>query len=128
MRNYFTPDGIIALCILVSIILCTVLWILIKARQNDGVAEIPSQLLFGWDGAAWGPNIIVINKDYWNKKPLIAHERCHQAQQRRDGLFTFWWRYTTSKQHRQHYEVAVYRLHITQPHQFVLLAAQVLPL
>ena len=74
MRNYFTPDGIIVLCILVSIILCTVLWILIKARLNDGIAEIPSFLLFGWDGAAWGPNITVINKDYWNKKPLLLLE------------------------------------------------------
>lgn len=62
MRNYFTPDGIIVLCILVSIILCTVLWILIKARQNDGVAEIPSRLLFGWDGAAWGPTLLLLTK------------------------------------------------------------------
>ena len=128
MSKELTPDGLIVIAILTVAVLVGFLWILIKARMNDGIAEIPAFLLFGWDGAAWGPNIIVINKDYWNKKPLIAHERCHQAQQRRDGLFTFWWRYTTSKQHRQHYEVAVYRLHITQPHQFVLLAAQVLPL
>lgn len=110
MYNYFTPDGIIVICILVSIILCVILWILNKARINNGIAEVPSQILFGWDGAAWGPNIIVINKDYWNKKPLIAHERCHQEQQRRDGWITFYFRYFTSKEWRYKYELEAYRV------------------
>lgn len=110
MYEYFTPDGIIVICIIVSIVLCTILWILIKARLNNGIAEIPSQLLFGWDGAAWGPNVIVINKSYWNKKPLIAHERCHQDQQRRDGWITFYFRYFTSKEWRLKYELEAYRV------------------
>lgn len=57
MGKELTPDGIIVLAILGAGILATFLWILIKARLNDGIAEIPSFLLFGWDGAAWGPNI-----------------------------------------------------------------------
>lgn len=110
MYNYFTPDGVVVICLVAVAILLTFLWILIKARRNNGVAEIPSMLLFGWDGAAWGPNIIVINKDYWNKKPLIAHERCHQDQQRRDGWITFYLRYFTSKEWRYKYELEAYRV------------------
>lgn len=110
MGKELTPDGIIVLAILGAGILATFLWILIKARLNDDIAEIPSFLLFGWDGAAWGPNIIVINKDYWNKKPLIAHERCHQDQQRKDGWLTFYFRYFTSKEWRLKYELEAYRV------------------
>lgn len=60
-----------------------------------------------------GANIIVINKDYWNKKPLIAHERCHQDQQRRDGWITFYFRYFTSKEWRFKYELEAYRVWVS---------------
>ena len=112
MSKELTPDGLIVIAILTVAVLVGFLWILIKARMNDGIAEIPAFLLLGWDGAAWGPNIIVINKDYWNKKPLIAHERCHQDQQRKDGWFTFYFRYFTSKEWRLKYELEAYRVWI----------------
>lgn len=57
-----------------------------------------------------GQTSIVINKDYWNKKPLIAHERCHQDQQRKDGWLTFYFRYFTSKEWRLKYELEAYRV------------------
>jgi hypothetical protein len=110
MSKELTPDGLIVIAILTVAVLVGFLWILIKARMNDGIAEIPAFLLLGWDGAAWGPNIIVINKDYWNKKPLIAHEKCHQDQQRRDGWITFYFRYFTSKEWRFKYELEAYRV------------------
>lgn len=110
MYDNFTPDGIIVMCLIAVGVLFTFLWILIKARLNGGIARIPSILMFGWDGAAWGPNIIVINRDYYNQKPLIAHEQCHQAQQRRDGVFTFYFRYFTSKEWRYTYELEAYRV------------------
>lgn len=110
MSKEFTPDGIMVMCIVAVGILLTFLWILIKARLNNGIAEIPSFLLFGWSGAAWGPNIIVIDKDYSNKRPLIAHERCHQDQQRRDGWLTFYFRYFTNKDWRYKYELEAYRV------------------
>lgn len=89
--------------------LCVPLWIFAKARRNEGIAELPSVLMFGWGGAAWGRYCIVISRDARNKWALIAHERCHQAQMARDGTLRFYWRYFTSKQARQQYEVEAYR-------------------
>ena len=48
--------------------------------------------------------------DYKDHKALIAHERDHQRQQRRDGVLTFWWKYLTNKQARQDYEVEAYKV------------------
>ena len=105
-----TPDGILFLAALAIGVLCVLLWIFAKARSNGGVAELPSFLMFGWGGAAWGQNVIVIDKDAWSKSALIAHERCHQEQMARDGTATFYWRYFTSTEARQDYEIEAYRV------------------
>ena len=105
----FTPDGQIVAAALAVAALCVPLWIFAKARRNGGVAELPSQLMFGWSGAAWGQSCIVIDRSTWSKAALIAHERCHQAQMARDGTLRFYWRYLTSKEARQQYEIEAYR-------------------
>lgn len=110
MTKTLTPDGLMVLSVLAVAALCTLLWIFARARRHGGVAEVPSWLMFGWDGAAWSPGVIVINRDARNKPALLAHERCHQAQQRRDGLLRFWWRYLTRRQARLAYEVEAYRV------------------
>jgi hypothetical protein len=85
MSMPLTPDGQIVAAVLAVAALCVPLWIFAKARRNGGVAELPSGLMFGWGGAAWGQSCIVIDRDTWHKGPLIAHERCHQQQMARDG-------------------------------------------
>ena len=105
-----TPDGILFLAALAIAALCVPLWIFWKARANGGVAELPSFLMFGWGGAAWGQHTIVVDRDDWSKAALIAHERCHQRQMARDGTATFYWRYFTSKSARQDCEVEAYRV------------------
>jgi len=110
MQNQFTPDGLLVLSAILIAILLTLLWIFHKARVNNGIAELPSFLLFGWGGAAWSPSIIVISKDYLNKAALIAHEKHHQKQQLRDGTFTFWFKYLTSKEYRFNMELEAYKV------------------
>ena len=105
-----TPDGLLVAAVLAVAALCVPLWIFAKARRNNGVAELPSGLMFGWGGAAWGQHCIVIDRNSWHKGPLIAHERCHQQQMARDGTLRFYWRYFTNKQARQEYEVEAYRV------------------
>ena len=105
-----TPDGLLVAAALAVAALCVPLWIFAKARRNNGVAELPSGLMFGWGGAAWGQHCIVIDRNSWHKGPLIAHERCHQDQMARDGTLRFYWRYFTSKQARQDYEIEAYRV------------------
>ena len=105
-----TPDGLLVAAVLAVAALCVPLWIFAKARRNNGVAELPSGLMFGWGGAAWGQHCIVIDRSAWSKSALIAHERCHQQQMARDGTLRFYWRYFTSKQARQEYEVEAYRV------------------
>lgn len=109
MSMPLTPDGQIVAAVLAVAALCVPLWIFAKARRNNGVAELPSGLMFGWGGAAWGQSCIVIDRDTWHKGPLIAHERCHQQQMARDGTLRFYWRYLTDKTARQQYEVEAYR-------------------
>jgi uncharacterized protein YeeX (DUF496 family) len=104
-----TSDGLIVLSLLISAVLATWLWILIKARTNNGIAELPSFLMFGWGGAAWTPSIIVIDKNNQSKEALIAHERVHQEQQRRYGWFKFYFKYLTNKQFRFEMEVEAYK-------------------
>ncbi len=101
-----TPDGQIVAAALAVAALCVPLWIFAKARRNGGVAELPSMLMFGWGGAA----CIVVDRSDWSKTALIAHERCHQSQMARDGTLRFYWRYFTSKQARQQYEIEAYRV------------------
>jgi hypothetical protein len=110
MQNHFTPDGLLVLSAILIAILLTLLWIFHKARTSNGIAELPSFLLFGWGGAAWSPNIIVISKDYLNKTALIAHEKHHQKQQLRDGTLTFWFKYLTSKEYRFNMELEAYKV------------------
>lgn len=105
-----TPDGLLVAAALAVAVLCVPLWIFWKARSNNGVAELPSMLMFGWGGAAWGQTCIVVDRSDWSKTALIAHERCHQAQMARDGTLRFYWRYFTSKQARQQYEIEAYRV------------------
>lgn len=52
---------------------------------------------------------MILSSDHKNNAALIAHEKCHQSQQRRDGTFTFWWRYLTNKSWRLSYEVEAYK-------------------
>lgn len=105
-----TPDGKIVLCLLAIACLCVLLWIFRQARRNNGIAELPSFLMFGWGGAAWSPSVIVISSSAGNKPALIAHERCHQRQQLRDGWLRFYWRYLTNTQARLEYEVEAYKV------------------
>jgi hypothetical protein len=74
-----------------------------------GAVEVLVKLLFGWGGAAWSPDIIVIDKDNQNKEALIAHERVHQDQQRKYGWLTFYFKYLTNKQFRFEMEIEAYK-------------------
>lgn len=105
-----TPDGLLVAAALAVAVLCVPLWIFAKARRNGGVAELPSMLMFGWGGAAWGQTCIVIDRSAWSKSALIAHERCHQQQMARDGTLRFYWRYFTNTEARQDYEIEAYRV------------------
>lgn len=110
MQGHFTPDGLMVLSAILIGILSTILWIFYKARGNDGVAVLPSFLLFGWGGAAWSPDVIVISESAYNKEALIAHERHHQKQQKTDGTLVFWFKYLTSKAYRFNVELDAYRV------------------
>ena len=105
-----TPDGLLVAAVLAVAALCVPLWIFAKARRNNGVAELPSGLMFGWGGGAWGQHCIVIDRSAWSKSALIAHERCHQQQMARDGTLRFYWRYFTNTEARQDYEIEAYRV------------------
>ena len=71
---------------------------------------LPDWLMLGWGGFAPAPWLLVLSKKHARNGGLLAHERCHQAQQRRDGWLTFMWRYATSKPHRLAYELEAYRV------------------
>jgi hypothetical protein len=70
---------------------------------------LPDPLLFGYWASAPFPWLIIVAKSHKDNAALIAHEQCHQDQQRRDGLLRFWWRYTTNKAWRMAYEVDAYK-------------------
>jgi hypothetical protein len=70
---------------------------------------LPPALLFGYWGSALTPWLMILSSDHKNNAALIAHEQCHQMQQRRDGLLTFWWRYFTSREWKLAYEVEAYQ-------------------
>lgn len=74
------------------------------------VFHIPDRLLFGFGGAAWIPGIILIGKSNKGNAALIAHERCHHDQQRRDGYLRWCWRYVTDRRARLDYEIEAYRV------------------
>lgn len=108
--NSFTPDGLLVVCAILIGALLTLLWIFHKARTNNGIAEIPAFLMFGWGGAAWSHNMIVIRKDVYNKPALIAHERHHQKQQLKEGTFKFFLKYLTNKDYRFRMELEAYKV------------------
>lgn len=76
------------------------------------IITIPHQLLFGYWGSALTPWLMILSSEHKDDAALIAHEQCHQSQQRRDGTFTFWWRYLTNKAWRLSYEVEAYKVWI----------------
>lgn len=71
---------------------------------------LPSPFLLGFWGSAPFPWLLILSYEHRNNTALIAHEQCHQEQQRRDGVLTFWWRYLTSPAHRLAYELEAYRV------------------
>ncbi len=73
---------------------------------------LPPLLLFGYWGSAPAPWLLILSSTHSDNAALIAHEQCHQAQQRRDGTLRFWWRYLTSKPLRLAYEAEAYRVWI----------------
>lgn len=80
---------------------------------------LPSPFLFGYWGSAPFPWLLILSYDQRNNAALIAHEQCHQAQQRRDGTLTFWKRYITSCDWRYRYELEAYRVWLdVQPEDF----------
>jgi hypothetical protein len=85
-----------------------VLYALYCVIARKGICVLPDVLLFGYWGSAPFPWLIFVSVDYKDHAALIAHERCHQDQQRRDGLLRFWWRYITDKTARQDYEIEAY--------------------
>jgi len=112
MIDYFshlTPPQTVAFftaaaaAILLLHILRCVIW-------QKGICPLPSIMLMGFWGVSVTPWLMFVSIEYKDHKALIAHERCHQDQQRRDGLLRFWWRYLTSKQARQDYEVEAYKV------------------
>lgn len=46
------------------------------------------------------PWLILMRRESVGDTPLLDHEQTHQAQMRRDGTITFWWRYLTERQAR----------------------------
>lgn len=64
------------------------------------------------DALALSPSIVLIRSQYRDNTPLRVHELVHVEQQRDDGTLTFWWRYLTSRKHRQVYEVEAYKAQI----------------
>ena len=95
--------------ILLALVIFFLVWLILKAKSNNGIIELPTALMFGWGGAAWTPSIIVIDKNNQNKEALIAHERVHQEQQRKYGWFKFSFKYRTAKQFRLEMEVEAYK-------------------
>ena len=93
----------VAVTILMLHILRCIIW-------RNGICPVPQPLLFGFWGASIAPWLMLVAIDYKDHAALIAHERIHQEQQRRDGLLRFWWRYITDKRARLDYEVEAYRV------------------
>lgn len=85
---------------------------------------LPTPLMFGWWGSAPFPWLMILAYDQRNNAALIAHERCHQDQQRRDGVLTFWHRYIFNKDWRYRYELEAYRVWLdTAPNDFWLVVS-----
>ena len=94
--------AVFAISLMLRILIC-IIW-------RNGICPLPGFMMFGFWGSAITPWLIFVANDHKDNLALIAHERCHQEQQRRDGTLTFWWRYITDKTARQDYEIEAYRV------------------
>ena len=74
---------------------------------------LATRLLFFSGGLTANQRLIVIHPKYRDDKPLLAHERTHQAQMARVGTVRWWWRYLTDKAFRQQAEVEAYQVQIS---------------
>jgi len=110
MTNTLTQDGLLFLLVIAAITVASVIYTIIKATRNHGIAVVPDLVLFGVWGFTTSPWLVLIASSQKDNAALIAHERCHQMQMRRDGLLTFWWGYLTSKHARLAYEIEAYRV------------------
>lgn len=72
-----------------------------------------TRLLWFAAGFAVNQSIVLIHPRYRTDIALLAHERCHQAQMKRVGTRTWWYRYLTSKAFRQQAEVEAYQVQIS---------------
>lgn len=108
-----TSDGKTFVLFLVLLITIYFLVVLVRAKSNSGVARVPSPILwfflFGFNGGAINTRLIVIASDAFNAEALIAHERIHQDQMRKEGVLRFWWKYATDIKWRVNYELDAYR-------------------
>jgi hypothetical protein len=71
---------------------------------------IHTRLLVGVHGLAVKPGLVLIQASRRDDQALLAHELTHCTQMHRDGVLRFWFRYFTSRKHRQQYEVEAYRV------------------
>lgn len=73
---------------------------------------IHTRLLFWAYGMALTPTLVLIAQHRRGDAVLLAHEEKHCEQLQLDGTARFWWRYLTSRAHRQRYEVEAYRVSV----------------
>ncbi|MBL0420864.1 hypothetical protein JI739_10955 [Ramlibacter sp. AW1] len=71
---------------------------------------VHSRMLVWACGMTVTPRLIIIHPRFRGHPGLLAHEKVHAEQMRRDGLLRFWWRYASSRRHRLAYEVEAYRV------------------
>ena len=109
----FTPDGLMIAMVLGAALVAYIIYALIKATRNNGIVLLPEVLMFGWWGSAPLPWLMFLTYAQKDNAALIAHERCHQDQQRRDGVLTFWVRYVFNKDWRYKYELEAYKVWLT---------------
>lgn len=104
------PDAQIFLAILATAALCALLYIVVQAIRGKGVAVLPDWLVPGdWWDITIHRRLVLVSQKHQHDLGLIAHYKCHLAQQARDGTPTFWWRYLTDKRKRLAYEIEAYR-------------------
>ena len=72
-----------------------------------------TRLLWFAAGLTISQRLILLHPSHAHDKPLLAHERTHQAQMARVGTLRFWWRYLFDKAFRQASEVEAYKVQIS---------------
>lgn len=106
--NSLTPHQTAAF--LAAVAIAFLLYVLLCILFQKGICPLPSIMLMGFWGIAVCPWLMLVAIEYRNHAPLLAHERIHQDQQRRDGLLTFWFGYLFNKTKRLNYEVEAYKV------------------